>query len=168
MLEEYGLTEEQVTAIIDGHAKTVNGLQEEIAKYKEYVGKYETLKAESEKYKDGVAKKELQRQKSDAVRAYYESKGITGKNLEIAMKASHAEIDAAELDGDKIKDCTAFDALVSGDYACLVSKTVVRGADTPTPVQRSKDCGMTKKEICGIKDTVERQKAWANYLRSSG
>lgn len=168
MLGEYGLTEEQVETIINGHMETVNGLQNEITGYKDLAKKYEQLKTDSDQYKADVAERDLKRKKDDVVRAYYTSAGITGKNLEIAMKASREEINAAELDGDKIKDCSVFDSLVSGDYACLVGNTIVRGADTPTPLENNGSFTMGKAEIMGIRDTAERQKAWAEFLKQKG
>ena len=58
---------------------------------------------------------------------------ITGKGLEIAMRGAGAEIDAAELDGEKLKDTAALDALVTGDFAGLVGKFINKGAGVETP-----------------------------------
>lgn len=71
--------------------------------------------------------------KEAAARAYYQDKNITGAALEIAMKGSGTEIDALELDGDKVKDFAAIDSLIGGLFAGLVSKTVTKGADVPHP-----------------------------------
>ena len=87
-----------------------------------------------EDYKAGVSAKEAKAAKESAARAYYESKGITGKALDIAMRGSGAEIDALELGDDgKIKDAAALEALVKGDFSGLVSTTVTKGAGTSTP-----------------------------------
>lgn len=66
-------------------------------------------------------------------RAYYESKGITGKALDIAMRGSGAEIEALELADGKIKDAAALEALVKGDFSGLVNTTTTTGANTATP-----------------------------------
>lgn len=95
--------------------------------------KHDTLKKEFEEYKAGVTAKETKSAKETAVRAYYESKGITGKALEVAMRGSGAEIEAVELEDGKIKDSKALDALVAGDFSGLVSKTVTTGAGTAAP-----------------------------------
>lgn len=107
----------------DLEATKNNGLQ----------GKYDALKKEFEDYKAGVTAKESKAAKEAAARAYYESKGITGKALDIAMRGSGAEIEALELDGGKIKDAAALEALVKGDFSGLVSTTTTTGANTATP-----------------------------------
>lgn len=95
---------------------------------------YKDLKKEFDDYKAGVTAKETKAAKETAVRAYYESKGIIGKALEIAIRASGTEIESLELDGDgKIKDAAALEALVKGDFAGLVSHTETQGANTATP-----------------------------------
>lgn len=77
--------------------------------------------------------KEARAAKEAAVRAYYTDKGIVGAALDIAMKGSSTEIDALELDGGKVKDYGAIDALIGGLFAGLVSTTTTIGANTPTP-----------------------------------
>ena len=77
--------------------------------------------------------KEARAAKEAAVRAYYTDKGIVGAALDIAMKGSSTEIDALELDGGKVKDYGAIDALIGGLFAGLVSTTKTIGANTPTP-----------------------------------
>lgn len=143
LLKGMGLTEEQVETIIDAHTETVDGIKKERDTYKAdalklptveeelstlkaagddgYKAKYEAEKQAFEKYKNEQTAKETRATKEKAVRAYYESKDIKGTNLEIAMKGSFAEIDGIELDGEKIKDTTALDALVDGTFSGLVS-----------------------------------------------
>lgn len=94
---------------------------------------YKDLKKEYEDYKAGVSAKESKVAKEVAARAYYESKGITGKALDIAMRGSTEEISALELADGKIKDAAALDALVKGDFSGLVSTTTTTGANTATP-----------------------------------
>lgn len=94
---------------------------------------YKDLKKEFEDYKSRVTAKETKSAKEAAARSYYESKGITGKALDIAMRGSGAEIDALELADGKIKDAAALEALVNGDFSGLVSTTVTKGAETATP-----------------------------------
>ena len=71
--------------------------------------------------------------KTEAVKAYYQSKNITGKALDVAMKGSSAEIDALELEDGKIKDYSSIDGLIGGVFAPLVSVTTTVGANTATP-----------------------------------
>ena len=182
-LKGMNLTDEQVESIIELHLETVNGLKTDIDKYKAdaeklpsvqkelddlkaagdggYKEKYEKVKKEFDDYKSDVSAKETKTAKEKAVRAYYESKNITGKSLDIAMRGSAAEIDAVELENGKIKDASALDELISGTFAGLVSKTTVTGAKTDTPPANS-GSGKTKEEIFKIKDATERQKAIAD------
>ena len=108
---------------------------------------YKTLEKSFNDYKAEIANKQAKEAKEKAVRAFYESKGITGKNLEIAMRGSRAEIDGIELDGDKIKDNSALDALVKGDFSGLVATTTTKGANTANPPANNGGSVKTKEEI---------------------
>lgn len=119
---------------------------------------YKTLKQSFDDYKAEIANKQAKEAKEKAVRAFYESKGITGKNLEIAMRGSRTEIDGIELDGDKIKDNSALDALVKGDFSGLVATTTTKGANTATPpANNGTGTGKTRDEILAIKDGSVRR-----------
>ena len=108
---------------------------------------YKTLKKSFDDYKAEIANKQAKEAKEKAVRAFYESKGITGKNLEIAMRGSRAEIDGIELDGDTIKDTSALDALVKGDFSGLVATTTTKGANTANPPANNGNSGVTKADF---------------------
>lgn len=187
-IKAMGLTDEQVDSIIEMHTETVDGLKAEIAKNKAdaeklpavqkelddlkakgddgWKDKHDKVKKDFDDYKAGVEAKETKAAKEQAVRAYYESKNIKDANLNIAMRSSGAEIDAVELDGDKIKDTAALDDLISGDLANLVTKpgvVVDTGAKLKTGGKP-----MTKEEIYKrdergryVMSASERQKALA-------
>ena len=108
---------------------------------------YKTLEKSFNDYKAEIANKQAREAKEKAVRAFYESKGITGKNLEIAMRGSRAEIDGIELDGDKIKDSSTLDALVKGDFSGLVATTTTKGANTANPPANNGNSGVTKEDF---------------------
>ena len=183
LLNGMGLTSEQIDTIIEAHTETVNGLKADVEKYKadaealpgvqkeldaakkeDWKAKYESTKTEYDGFKKNVETEKSLSQKTEAVRAYYESKGITGKNLDIAMRGSRSEIEAVELNGTSIKDATALDALVKGDFSGLVSTVTQRGTNTATPPTNTGTAAKTKEEIMKIKDPVERQKEWANLI----
>ena len=152
-LKAMGLTDEQVDSIVEMHTDTVDGLKEKIriaeekaADYdevkkqleaskggKDYKSEYDKLKGEFDAYKKDVTEKEVAAAKTKAGRAYFESKGIKGGNLEIAMRGAKDEISALELDGDKIKDTKALDALIAGDYKGLIVSESTKGADPVNP-----------------------------------
>lgn len=180
LLKGMGLTEEQVDTIIEAHTDTVDGLKDQVKAYKADADKLpgvqkelDDLKAAGDdgweekakdwekKYADLVAEnksKETKAAKEAAVKAYYESKGITGDNLTIAMMGSGGEIAKLELDGDKIKDSSGLDALVGGAFAKLVSTTNSEGVKTKTPPKNG-GAKMTREEIVKIQDSAERRAA---------
>ena len=140
----------------------LSALQE---KYAALEKEHKAIVKEYEQYKAGIAAKETKAAKEAAVRSYYKSKGITGKALDVAMRGSTAEIDAAELDGDKIKDLKPFDDLVTGDFAGLVGTTTTTGANTATPpANTGGGHTMTKEQIMAEKDTATRQRLMAQNL----
>ena len=154
-LKAMGLTDEQVDSIIEMHTETVDGLKEQVKTYKADAEKLPNVQKElddlkaagdggweekakdfEKKYNDLVAEnknKETKAAKESAAKAFFESKGITGNSLEIAMRGSSAEIAALDLDGEKIKDSSALDALVNGTFKALVSTTTTKGANISNP-----------------------------------
>lgn len=181
LLKGMGLTDEQVDTIIEAHTDTVDGLKADVSRYKAdaeklpsvqkqlddlkaagdggYKEKYEKEHSDFEAFKTDITAKESKAAKEKAVRAYFESKNITGANLDLAMRGCGEEMAALELDGEKIKDTKALDALVDGTYKGLVSKQTVR-VDTGA---RFNGGGkpMTKDEIMQITDRAERRAAIA-------
>ena len=184
LMKGMGLTDEQVDTIIEAHTDTVNGLKDEISRYKAdaeklpgvqkelddlkakgddgWKDKHDKLRKEYDDYKTAQTAKETRTAKEKALRAYYEGKNITGKSLDIAMKASNDEINAAELDDNgAIKDTAPFDARVTGTLSGLVSTTQTAGVKTPTPPTNAGGNYKSKAEIMAITDRAERRKAIA-------
>lgn len=184
-LKAMGLTDEQIDSIIEMHTETVDGLKDQLKTAKEkadkldgvekelndlkaqgdggYKEKYEKEHKAFTDYKADVDRKESHAAKETAVKAYLESKNITGSGLRIAMMAVSGKIDGLELDGDKIKDTSSLDDLVKdgGDLHDLIPKVSVTGANTATPPANTGGGKMTKEQIWAIKDAGERQKAIA-------
>lgn len=181
---------EAVDKIIDGHVTSVNALREDIAKYKAdaeklptvqkelddmkansndgWKEKHDKLKDEFDKYKGDIEAKETKEKVNNAVRSYLESKSITGDNLDLAMMACESIIASAELDGDKLKDTTALDALVDGKFKRLVTHTETKGANTANPPANNGGAKLTKADIYKkdergryVLSASERQKALA-------
>ena len=174
-------TEEIENRLVALHLGVVDPLKDDLTKYKAdaeklpgvqkelddlkaagdggYKEKYEKEHSDFEAFKTDIAAKESKAAKEKAVRAYFESKNITGANLDLAMRGCGEEMAALELDGEKIKDTKALDALVDGTYKGLVSKQTVR-FDTGA---RFNGGGkpMTKDEIMQITDRAERRAAIA-------
>lgn len=174
-------TEEIENRLVALHLGVVDPLKDDLTKYKAdaeklpsvqkqlddlkaagdggYKEKYEKEHSDFEAFKTDIAAKESKAAKEKAVRAYFESKNITGANLDLAMRGCGEELSALELDGEKIKDTKSLDALVDGTYKGLVSKQTVR-VDTGA---RFNGGGkpMTKDEIMQITDRAERRAAIA-------
>ena len=174
-------TEEIENRLVALHLGVVDPLKDDLTKYKAdaeklpsvqkelddlkaagdggYKEKYEKEHSAFEAFKTDITEKESKAAKEKAVRAYFESKNITGANLDLAMRGCGEEMAALELDGEKIKDTKSLDALVDGTYKGLVSKQTVR-FDTGA---RFNGCGkpMTKDEIMQITDRAERRAAIA-------
>ena len=190
-LKAMGLTDEQVDSIVEMHTETVDGLKDKLKTAEEkatqldgvqkeldalkakggddYKAKYEAEKKAFADYKADQTAKETKAAKEAAVRAYFEGKSITGGNLNIAMRGAKDEINGLEFDADgKIKDTSALDALVGGEYAALVVTTQTRGANTATPPAGNGGSKLTRADIYKKDDhgryvmsTAERQKALA-------
>ena len=165
LLRGMGLTDEQVDTIIEAHTDTVDGLKADVSKYMAdaeklprvqkqlddlkaegdggYKEKYEKEHSDFETYKSTVTAKESKAAKEKAVRAYFESKNITGANLDLAMRGCGEEMAALELDGEKIKDTKSLDALVDGTYKGLVSTTQTHGANPASPPANTGGSGVT-------------------------
>lgn len=174
-------TEEIENRLVALHLGVVDPLKDDLTKYKAdaeklpsvqkqlddlkaagdggYKEKYEKEHSAFEAFKTDITEKESKAAKEKAVRAYFESKNITGANLDLAMRGCGEEMAALELDGKKIKDTKSLDALVDGTYKGLVSKQTVR-VDTGA---RFNGGGkpMTKDEIMQITDRAERRAAIA-------
>lgn len=184
MLKAMSIDDEKIDQIIDAHAETVDGLKEKLKTAEDKASKLDDvqkelddLKANSgddwktkyenehtafENFKKDQTAKETKAAKEKAVKAYFEGKNITGANLDIAMRGASAEIAGVELDGDKIKDTAALDALVNGTFAGLVVTKTVHGAQTANPpANNGGKAYKSKEEILAIKDRAERQTAIA-------
>lgn len=165
LLKGMGLTDEQVDTIIEAHTDTVDGLKADVSKYKSdaeklpgvqkeldelkaagdggYKEKYEKEHSDFEAFKSDIAAKETKAAKEKAVRAYFESKNITGANLDLAMRGCGTEMAALEMDGEKIKDTKSLDALLTGTYKGLISTTQTKGANPATPPANTDGSGVT-------------------------
>nr|DAG68709.1 MAG TPA: hypothetical protein [Caudoviricetes sp.] len=186
LLKGMGLTDEQVDTIIEAHTDTVDGLKDQIATYKadaeklpgvqkelddlkkdssgnDYKAKYEKEHKDFCDYKDGITAKETAAAKEKAARAYFESKGIPAESMALVIRGAKAEISGLELDGEKIKDSKALDALLNGDYKGLVGRTTKTGTETQTPPETSGG-KMTRDQIMAITDRTERRAAIAKNM----
>lgn len=186
-LKAMGLTDEQVDSIIEMHTDTVDGLKEQVNTYKAdaeklpnvqkelddlkamgdggYKEKYEKEHKAFEDYKADVTAKESKAAKEKAVRAYFESKNITGSNLDLAMRGCGEEMAALVMDGDKIKDTASLDALIDGAYKSLVYTEHTQGANPATPPAHNPAKNYTTADIKNM-STAEINANWDSIKAS--
>ena len=155
MLKGMGLTEEQVDSIIDAHTETVDGLKEQVETYKadaeklpgitkerddlrasqgtdEWKTKYEKEHADFDAYKAEISKKETRAQKDGIFRKFLrENVGISEKRIDAIMRVT--DLDAVELDGDKIKDAEKRAGDLKTEWADFVETTTETGTNPATP-----------------------------------
>lgn len=195
MLKAMGIEDEKIDQIIDAHTETVEGLKEQVSAYKAdaeklpgvqkelddlkkdggdggYKAKYEKEHKDFADYKAGIAAKESAAAKEKAARAYFAGKGIPAESMALVIRGAKAEIDALNLDGDKIKDATALDSLLAGDYKGLIGKETRQGTDTKTPPDTTggakSRAEIYKKDDKGryVLSTEARQKALSELMAS--
>ena len=173
-------TEEIENRLVALHLGVVDPLKDDLTKYKAdaeklpgvqkelddlkaagdggYKEKYEKEHSAFEAFKTDITAKESKAAKEKAVRAYFESKNITGSNLDLAMRGCGEEMAALVMDGDKIKDTTSLDALIDGAYKPLVYTEHMQGANPATPpTNNGVKTGKTQAEIMAIRDPAVRQ-----------
>lgn len=189
-----GCTDEMENQIIALHLAVVDPLKDDVARYKadsekladvqteldnlkannsdDFKSKYEAEHSAFEDYKKSVQAEKDNAIKADLVRAYFEGKGITGKNLDIAMRGALKEIESVKLEDGKIADTSDLDALLKGDYAGLIVTTKTQGAETQKPPSNNGGGKLSRADIYKrdengryILSTAERQKALAESLK---
>ena len=153
LLKGMGLSEEQIDSIIDAHTDTVDGLKEDIKKYKAeaeklpgvqrelddlkaagdggYKEKYEKEHSDFEKYKADQTAKETRQAKETAYRELLKAAGVSEKRIPAILKVT--DLNAIEMDGDKIKDADKHTQTVKTEWADFVESSNTTGANTTTP-----------------------------------
>lgn len=153
LLKGMGLTDEQVDTIIEAHTDTVDGLKTDIEKYKGdaeklpgvqkelndlkaagdggYKAKYEKEHSDFEKFKADQAAKETRVAKESAYRELLKAAGVSEKRIPAILKVT--DLNAVELDGDKVKDADKITEGVKTEWADFIESSNTGGANTPTP-----------------------------------
>ena len=195
MLSAMGIEAEKIDEIINAHAETVDALKEERDKFRSnaeayeaeqkkvaelekqleglkeankesYKVKYEALKEEFSDYKKGIENEKTKATKTDAFKALLKEIGVSEKRIEAVTKVS--DIDSLKLDKDgKIEGIDDLKANLTTEWADFIVKEQSKGANTATPPATTGGKAKSKDEIMQIKDTAERQKAWAEYIEAA-
>jgi len=185
---------EKIDEIIKAHSDTVEALKEERDSFKEkaekfdkvqkdldaankqiedlskddtYKVKYDALKEDFDEYKKGIETEKTNNSKTAAYKSLLKEIGISEKRIDAVAKL--AELDKIKLDKDgKIEGSEDLKKSLSEEWSDFIVKDGKEGADTSTPPGASNNVVKTKEEIMKIKDTQERQKAWAEMIRNGG
>lgn len=186
-LSAMGIEDDKVDQIIEAHTDTVNGLKDEIEKYKAdaeklpevqkelkklqddadangrdpYKVKYEAMKEEFESYKKDVETKETKAKKDAAYKALLKEAGVSEKRIDAVLKVS--DIDSLEFDEEgKVVNQKDLIKTIKSEWSDFIVKEGEKGADVSTPPAGGGKTYKSKDEIFAIRDTAERQKAIAD------
>lgn len=178
-LKSTGLTDEQISAVMEEHVAVVDGLKADRDSYKQEAEKA----ADLQKQLDDLAKGENWQKKfedehkafedfkaktaSDAeaakVRSAYRKllagEGIGEKRLDTILKVTDLSKMKLDKDGNLVDEATLKKA-INDEWSEFKTVVTERGAQVEKPLQTGK-ATKTKEEIFAIKDTAERQKAIA-------
>lgn len=153
MLKAMGIEEEKIEQIIEAHTETVNGLKDDINKYKGdaeklpnvqkelndlkaagdggYKQKYEDEKKAFEDFKAAQTAKETKQAKESAYREFLKSVGVSEKRIPTILKVT--DLDSIEMDGEKFKDADKLTESVKTEWADFIETSNTNGANTNTP-----------------------------------
>lgn len=154
LLKGLGLTDEQVDTIIEAHTETVDGLKEDVNKYKGdaaklpavqkelddlkaagdggYKEKYEKEHSDFEAYKTAQAEKETKAAKVNAYTAFLKGIGVSENRIASIIKVT--DLNSFELEGDKVKDAdNKLAEAAKTEWADFITTSNTSGANTSTP-----------------------------------
>jgi chemotaxis protein histidine kinase CheA len=153
LLKGMGLSDEVIDTIIEAHAETVDGLKEDINKYKSnaerlpavqkelddlkaagdggYKEKYEKEHKAFEDFKQAQTEKETKQAKESAYREFLKSVGVSEKRIASIIKVT--DLNSFELEGDKVKNAETLAESVKTEWADFIESADTSGADIMNP-----------------------------------
>ena len=185
-LKSVGLTDDQITAIMDEHTSVTDGLKQQRDNYKaeaeklpdiqkqlddlkggeDYKTKYENEHAAYEAYKAKVAQDAETAKIGAAYRRMLAEEGISEKRLDAVLRLT--DLSGMKLDGEgKLENADKLREAIKKDWGEYITTTEERGAKVENPPAVSKKT-LTREDIFKRDDhgryvlsTEERQKAIA-------
>lgn len=161
LLKGMGLSEEVIDTIIEAHAETVDGLKEDINKYKGdaeklpavqkeldelktagdggYKEKYEKEHEAFENFKQAQTEKETRTAKVNAYTAFLKSVGVSEKRIPSIIKVT--DLNSFELEGDAVKDADKLTETVKTEWADFIETSNTDSANTATPPANNPNTG---------------------------
>lgn len=184
-LAAMGIEADKIDSIIDAHTETVDALKHERDGFKSKADSYDKVKAELDQlketakdsgdyaklkkeyddYKAEVQNKETLAAKKAALTKVAKDAGLTEAGIAKAVK--YADYAALELDDKgEVKDAKALIKSLKEEWPEHIAKATTEGANTATPPGSTSGSARSRDEIMKIKDPVERQAAWGEFLKA--
>ena len=191
-LAALGIEADKIDEIITAHTETVDALKTERDKYKTdsetladvtkerveykktaeksekdpYKVKYEALKEDFDAFKADIEKSKSAEQKTNAFKALLKDIGVAEKRIDAVVRVT--DMDSIKLDSDgKIEGASDLKKTMKEEWSDFIQTTSTKGAVVANPPQNiGGSTAKTREEIRKIKDTTERQKAWAEYIEA--
>lgn len=187
-LKAMGLTEEQVDSIIEAHTETVDGLKDEVARYKadaeklsdvqreldeakntiatgnkeSWRVKYDAIKEEFDNYKANEAAQKVKADKEAAYKDLLKGLGVSEKRIDSIIRVTN--LDAEELGEDKrFKNAEALTETAKTEWADFIESTNTNANVRVDMGGKLNNGGtaMSRNDIMNIKDRTERRAAIA-------
>ena len=193
-LSALGIEQDKVDEIMSAHVEVTNALMTDRDSYKEkaekydkvqkeldeankkiadfgkedsYKVKYEGLKEEFSKFKGDVEAEKSKSAKTEALRSLLKEINISDKRIDSVLKVTKLDDIILGEDG-KIKDAADLKKNLTKEWEDFIVKDNKQGADVSNPPGGSGTQVKSREEIMKIKDTQERQAAWAELIRNGG
>jgi len=181
-LKSMGLTDEQVSAIIENHVETVEGLKKERDGFKAEAAKVEELtrdlqeaneklansgdaakvQKEFDDYKAGIEAEKTAAKKRSAMDHLLKDKVGIARDSARNLILSAMKLDAYELDDNgQIKDESSVVEALKKEHAEWISSSDEKGVPPANPPSGGGNNKMTKEEIAKITDPTKLREAIA-------
>lgn len=187
-LRGMGLTDEQVSAIIEEHANTVTALKTERDQFKadaeklpevqaqleaaksgeDWKQKFDTLQKTFDEYKQTVKDQETESRIKTAYRGLLQSASVDDRRIDAILKVTDLKALQIDADGKLVDEKKLLDGIKS-EWSAFITSTSTRGTSVETPPATT-NAGLTKAEIYAKDErghyklsTAERQKALAEH-----
>ena len=178
-LKNLGLTDEQITAVIEEHVAVTDALKQQRDGYKadadkladvqkqldeakageDFKAKYEQTQKEFDAYKAQIAQEAETAKIQAAYRELLRAEKINEKRFDVVCRATDFSGMKLGKDGT-LQNADALKEAIRKDWADFKVTQETKGADVQTP-PAGNSSKRSKEEIMAIKDTGERQRAIA-------
>ena len=156
-LTEFGLTEEQVEAVLMAH--TADLTEDMPSDEGELAERFDALRQEFDDYRAETERREQTQRLRDAYRALLTRQNIDPRRVDVILRATRFD-DMALDDSGHLADEERLVQAIRRDWADFIVTHRSRGANVPLPPFAGRPA-RTKAEIMAIPDTRERQRAIA-------